>query len=100
MNGCGLVPGWWTTRPNTWPLALFFSGQGPCDVMTCGRAPGLHLLKHLAGQVIHGRDDVHVVTRQERYRALVDDDPHLCHAHRVARPVAALDLTHEPLASR
>lgn len=19
MNGCGEVPGWWTTRPNTWP---------------------------------------------------------------------------------
>ncbi|HTR21432.1 MAG TPA: hypothetical protein VMH88_11320 [Gemmatimonadales bacterium] len=29
MNGCGLVPGWWTTRPNTWPVALFLSGQGP-----------------------------------------------------------------------
>jgi hypothetical protein len=39
MNGCGLVPGWWTTRPNTRPVALFIKGQGPCDVMTCGEVP-------------------------------------------------------------
>ena len=26
MNGCGEVPG--TTQPNTWPVALFLSGQG------------------------------------------------------------------------
>jgi hypothetical protein len=29
MNGCGLVPGWWTTRPNTWPVALFLKARAP-----------------------------------------------------------------------
>ena len=39
MNGCGEVPGWWTTRPKTCPVALFLNGHGPCDSMTCGGVP-------------------------------------------------------------
>jgi hypothetical protein len=39
MNGCGLMPGWWTTRPNTCPVARFRRGQTPCEVMTCGGVP-------------------------------------------------------------
>ena len=39
MNGYGEVPGWWTTQPNTCPVALFRSGQGPVDSITCGGVP-------------------------------------------------------------
>jgi hypothetical protein len=54
------------------------------------RRPRLHLQEHLAGQVVHGSDDVGVVTGQERYLPLVKDDPHLSHGHTVAPLVAVL----------